>query len=216
MTKAPPARRRLKPEARREGLLEAAASVFAERGYEAARIEQIAEAAGVSPGLLYRHFAGKKELYAELVRRADRELLRHLAEAAAPGPPGHHRLELGVGAVLAFVESNSELWQMLTRHVVDPEIKALCEEAHTHAVKVVAGQIELDPLLEGQNVTKQEIERMAVLIVGSTGSLADWWTEHPRVSREEVLRTLMGVLWLGFDRLRAGERYTLGVDLTHG
>ena len=52
-------RQRLKPEVRRERLLEAATEVFAERGYEGARVEQIADVAQVSPGLLYRHFEGK-------------------------------------------------------------------------------------------------------------------------------------------------------------
>jgi AcrR family transcriptional regulator len=209
-----PARQRLKAEVRRERLLEAAASVFAERGYEAARIEQVAEAASVSPGLLYRHFAGKKDLYAELVQRADTELLQHLAEAAAPGPPSRSRLEHGVDAVLAFIEEHPDLWQMLVRDVVDPDIKALRDAAHAHAVTVVARQIELDPEFERRGVSDLGTERMATLIVGATTSLAQWWTDHPGTPRAEVLTTLMGVLWLGFDRLREGERYK--VDLTPG
>jgi hypothetical protein len=55
---------------------------------------------------------------------------------------------------------------------------------------------------------------MATLIVGATTSLAQWWTDHPGIPRAEVLTSLMGVLWLGFDRLREGERYQ--VDLTPG
>jgi AcrR family transcriptional regulator len=216
VTRASSARRRLKPEVRRERLLEAAASVFAERGYEAARIEQIAEAADVSAGLLYRHFAGKRQLYAELVHRADKELLRHLAEAAAPGPPSSRRLERGLDAVLAFVEDHQNLWRMLMREVVDPEIAELRQDSHRQAISVVARLIELDPELDRQAVTKLEVERMAVLIVGSTTTLAEWWADHPRVARSELVTTLMGVLWLGFDRLRSGERYTLDGDLTRG
>jgi AcrR family transcriptional regulator len=216
VSQAPTARRRLKPEVRRERLLEAAASVFAERGYEAARIEQIADAAGVSAGLLYRHFAGKRELYAELVHRADKELLRHLAEAAAPGPPSGRRLERGVDAVLAFVEGHRNLWRMLMRDVVDPEIAGLREESHRQAVSVVAGLIRLDPALEQHGVTELEVERMAVLIVGSTTTLAEWWADHPQVPRSELVTTLMGVMWLGFERLREGERYTVDGDLTPG
>jgi len=209
-------RRRLKPEVRRERLLEAAASVFAERGYEAARIEQIAETADVSAGLLYRHFAGKRELYAELVHRADQELLRHLADAAAPGPPSGRRLARGLDAVLVFVEGHPDLWRMLVRDVVDPEIAALRRESHRQAVTAVADLIRLDPELGRRQVGEPEIERMAVLIVGSTSTLAEWWIEHPEVEREELISTLMNVLWLGFERLRAGERYTGDGDLTHG
>lgn len=208
--------RRLKPAVRRERLLAAAASVFADRGYEAARVEQIADAAGVSAGLLYRHFAGKRELYAELLHRADRELLRHLAQAAAPGPPSGRRLAGGIDAVLEFVEGHRDLWRMLTREVVDPEIAALREESHRQAVTVVADLIRLDPELARQGVTELETERMAVLIVGATTTLADWWTDHAQVTRAELVTTLMGALWLGFERLRAGERYTPDGDLTPG
>jgi AcrR family transcriptional regulator len=208
-------RRRLKPEIRRERLLEAAASVFAERGYEAARVEQIADAADVSAGLLYRHFAGKRELYAELVHRADRELLRHMADAAAPGPPGGRRLERGLDAVLAFVEGHRNLWRMLVRDVVDPEIASLRGESHRQAVAAVADLIRLDPELGRRHVSESEIERMAVLIVGSTSTLAEWWIDHPEVERGELVATLMGVLWLGFERLRDGERYSID-DLTTG
>jgi len=206
----------LKPEVRRERLLEAAASVFAERGYEAARVEQIADAAGVSAGLLYRHFAGKRELYTELVHRADRELLRHLAEAAAPGPPSGRRLEGGLNAVLEFVEGHRNLWQMLVRDVVDPEIARLREESHRQAVAAVADLIRLDPELGRRQVSELEVERMAVLIVGSTSTLAEWWIDHPEVGRGELIATLMGVMWLGFERLRDGERYSIDGDLTPG
>ena len=214
MTGALPARRRLKPEVRRERLLTAAASVFAERGYEAARIEQIADAAGVSPGLIYRHFAGKRELYGALLHRADDELLRHLTEAAAPGPSSAGRLERGLEAVLAFIETHPDLWRVLTRDVVDAEIAALRRESHRQGIDVVAELIRLDPELERQGVTDLDVDRMAVLIVGSTTALAEWWAEHPDVGRSELLRTLMGVLWIGFERLRAGERYTVERDLT--
>lgn len=209
---ADPPRQRLKPEVRRESLLQAAASVFAERGYEAARIEQVADAAEVSPGLLYRHFAGKKELYSEVLQRADAELLEHMAAAAAPGQPSHSRLEHGVDAVLAFIEEHPVLWQLLVRDVVDPEIKALRDATYAHAVSVVAVQLELDPEFQRQGFSDQEAERMAAVIVGATTAMADWWTNHSGTSREEVLATIMSVMWLGFDRMRAGERYQ--VDLT--
>jgi AcrR family transcriptional regulator len=214
MSDAAVVRRRLKPEVRRERLLEAAASVFAVGGYEAARIEQIAEAAGVSSGLLYRHFDGKRELYAELLRRADEELVRHVAAATDPELPSLSRLERGAGAVLEFVELHPDLWQLLIRDVVDPEIKLIRDRTHAHAVSVVAKQIALDPGLAELGLPAEEFERMAVLVVGATTALAYWWGFHPGVPRDELLRTLAGVLWLGFERVRDGERYPPDGDLT--
>jgi AcrR family transcriptional regulator len=48
-------------------LLDAAAEVFARRGYEAARLDEIARAAGFTKGAVYSNFAGKHALLAELI-----------------------------------------------------------------------------------------------------------------------------------------------------
>ncbi|MDP2401128.1 MAG: helix-turn-helix domain-containing protein, partial [Actinomycetota bacterium] len=47
----------------RQKLLDAAAEVFSERGYARATTKEIAKAAGVAEGTIYRHFADKKELF---------------------------------------------------------------------------------------------------------------------------------------------------------
>jgi AcrR family transcriptional regulator len=64
---APARRRREKREDVRARLLEASYGVFAERGYEGASLERVAEAAGFSKGAVYSNFASKDELFFELV-----------------------------------------------------------------------------------------------------------------------------------------------------
>ena len=53
-------RRRLSAEERRESILDAANSVFGERGYETVRIDDVAAAAGISKALIYEHFAASR------------------------------------------------------------------------------------------------------------------------------------------------------------
>ncbi|HEV2813054.1 MAG TPA: helix-turn-helix domain-containing protein [Solirubrobacteraceae bacterium] len=62
-------------------LIDAAASVFAERGYHGATLDAIAERAGLSKGSVYHHFASKHVLFATLL--GDR-LEARLAEAPRP------------------------------------------------------------------------------------------------------------------------------------
>lgn len=66
----------------RELVLDAGEAVFAERGYESARMQQIAEEAGVSLATIYTVFPGKWELWRAIHERRGRELLeasaRHL------------------------------------------------------------------------------------------------------------------------------------------
>ncbi|MFT8613169.1 MAG: helix-turn-helix domain-containing protein [Gluconobacter oxydans] len=57
---------RLSATDRKQAILSAAAPVFARLGREGATTKEIARAAGVSEALLYRHFASKEVLYAEL------------------------------------------------------------------------------------------------------------------------------------------------------
>ncbi|MDA8340818.1 MAG: helix-turn-helix domain containing protein, partial [Actinomycetota bacterium] len=58
--------RRLPAEQRRSQLFEVALLLFAERGYSATTMDDIAEAAGVTKPLLYQHFDSKRALYLEL------------------------------------------------------------------------------------------------------------------------------------------------------
>src|ERR1051326_3479622 len=53
--------------ATRKALLDAALIVFSQKGYTAARLEDVAEHAGVSRGAIYWHFHSKAELYNTLV-----------------------------------------------------------------------------------------------------------------------------------------------------
>jgi AcrR family transcriptional regulator len=66
---------RLAPEVRRDQLIAVAVHQFAEQGYTAARLQDIAAEVGVTRNLIHRYFpGGKRELYVEAVRLACREL----------------------------------------------------------------------------------------------------------------------------------------------
>ena len=66
-----PERRRLKPEQRREQMLDAANDLFAERGYEEVSVEDIARSAGVTRGLVHHYFGGRADVYIALLERLD-------------------------------------------------------------------------------------------------------------------------------------------------
>src|SRR5438270_10308406 len=72
-----PGSRRGRPhdaERAREAILNAAEEVFAEHGFDGARIDAIAKVAGYNKSLLFQYFGDKLGLYAEVLKRADREL----------------------------------------------------------------------------------------------------------------------------------------------
>jgi AcrR family transcriptional regulator len=201
-------RQRLRPEVRRERLVEAATQVFAERGYEGARVEQIADAADVSPGLLYRHFEGKQELYTEILQLANRQLMAHLAEAAAPKLPTVERVRAGLDAFFTFVENHRQLWQLLMKDVLEPDIADIREEVTRRSVQAVATLAAQDYEGVGDMPHEVELEGVAVQVVGAAVSLASWWNDHPELPRSMMVNLAMEVLWVGLERARSGERLT--------
>lgn len=76
---------------RREQILREAARLFAERGFHGVGVDEIGAAVGISGPGLYRHFAGKEAMLAELLVGISGRLLtggkRRVAEAAAEGLP---------------------------------------------------------------------------------------------------------------------------------
>jgi AcrR family transcriptional regulator len=191
---------------RREQLVEAATQVFAERGFEGARVEQIADAAEVSPGLLYRHFDGKQELYTEILQLANRELMAHLTQAAAPDQPTAERVRRGLDAFFTFVENHRQLWQMLMRDVLEPEIADIREQVTRRSVQAVAVLAAQDYEGAGDMPAEVELEGVAVQVVGAAVSLASWWNDHPELPRAMMVNLAMQVLWVGLERARSGER----------
>ena len=94
-------------------ILTAAARLFAMHRFHEARMEDIAAAADVGKGTIYRYFRDKEELYLALLSRAAAQMSQRLraALAAAEGPPG--RLEALVAGFLGYFEENPHLFDLI-------------------------------------------------------------------------------------------------------
>ncbi len=68
----------------REAILNAAEVVFAEHGFDGARIDAIAEESGYNKSLLFQYFGDKLGLYAEVIKHADREMTEFQVRLLAP------------------------------------------------------------------------------------------------------------------------------------
>src|SRR5579864_9198077 len=80
---APPVYQRLVPvrprsEAKRTRIVEAATLHFAERGYHAARVGDIATELGIAKGSIFQHFGSKDGLFFEVYKRAVRSFAKYL------------------------------------------------------------------------------------------------------------------------------------------
>src|SRR5271169_1850160 len=112
--------RRLTAGQRRRQLVAVALELFARRGYRAATMDDIAEAAGVTKPLVYQHFSSKRALYLELVESVSKELLAAIAEATAQAEGPRQQVELGFAAYFRMVVHKEAAFRLLYgREVAD-------------------------------------------------------------------------------------------------
>jgi len=101
-----------------ERLLDAALTEFSRRGFDGARLADIADIAGITrPSLLY-HFASKEELYAATLDRAARGLSEMILQAVGAQGSFRDRVRFLVEGFLEFADRNPAICRLLLRAVV--------------------------------------------------------------------------------------------------
>jgi AcrR family transcriptional regulator len=118
------ASRRLTAGQRRHQLVAVALELFAQRGYRATTMDDIADAAGVTKPLLYQHFSSKRALYLELVDSIAQDLLVEIGRAVREADGPRQQVELGFAAYFRLVVSHEAEFRLLygRDHVDDQEL----------------------------------------------------------------------------------------------
>ncbi len=107
-------------EATRERLLQAAARAFGDSGY-GARLEDIAEAAGIRRSSLLYHFRSKDELYAAVIEDAFRRLSTSLHTVFLTTGEFEERLDALVQSLVGFEAEHHALLAVVTRSLLDQD-----------------------------------------------------------------------------------------------
>ena len=194
--------------ARREVIEAAATELFAHRGYHGAAMEEIARRSGVSVPVVYEHFASKQDLHRRLLEGHFSELRALWREQLRDEGPPRARVPQMLDAWFAYVQEHPYAWRMLFADTTgDPEVQALHREiaAQSRALLV--------PLLAGRPGSVQiagsaQLESLDMLwevLRAVLQGLALWWYEHQHVARERIVTTAMNALWIGYERVLAGE-----------
>ncbi len=181
---------------RRQQLLEVSRGVFAERGFDAATLEEIAERAGVSRPIVYGHFGDKQRLFEEVVTaEIDRVQLAVGSAIAAPGQP-RAVLERGLRAFFAYVREHPEGHAVLTRdapvHVSDVGLGVMLDDLAARISDAIARAIRtlgLDPA---------PAPIYANALIGLGAHVGRWWRDHPEVSLDTITTHTTTLLWSGF------------------
>jgi AcrR family transcriptional regulator len=198
-----PTRRRLSAAERRERILDAATEVFAERGYPAASMAEIASRAGVVASVIYDHFGSKRELAIELLELHGAALIERTITDLEPAPP-EELLRTSIDLFYRFMEADPFVWRFLFRDPpADPEIATVHRRIHDRATE---GITELVRASAPREVLLEIPYERATAMIAKTSQeavqgLAEWWYENREVPREQVVEVVFRLLWDGAARL---------------
>lgn len=159
----------------RISLLRAAEEVFAKKGLESAKVEEIARLAGVSKGAFYLHFAGKEEAFLQVVEAflaRCGSLLRSPSAELLDSKQGQDIAECGVDENVELFEF---LWQnraiLAILHTCKGDYAYLFEAFHRDLLSNAKGWVELF-MRRGLYRADLDPQLVATLVVGAHGELA--------------------------------------------
>ena len=203
-----PRARRARPEAsprvrmsaaqRREQLIAIGRQLFAERGFDATSVEEVAARAKVSKPVVYEHFGGKEGLYAVVVDREVRSLLEHIAGALTAGHP-RELLEQAALALLDYIEEEPHGFRVLVRE--SPVLSA--SGNFSSVMNDVAHQVEhiLAGEFESRGLDPKFAELYSQALVGMVALVGQWWREARKPKKEMVAAHLVNLAWNGLSNL---------------
>ena len=189
---------RLTAAARRAQLVEVARTAFAERGYEATSVEDIAERAGVSKPIVYEHFGSKEGIY-EVVKDREVERLIGLITDSLVGDHPRILLEQAAGALLTYVDTQTDGFRILVRE----SPVAATTGIFASVIGDIAVQVEY--ILAGQFKDRGYNTKLAPLyshaLVGMVALVGQWWLDARKPSRDDVAAHLVNLAWNGLGNL---------------
>ncbi|MBJ8344011.1 TetR/AcrR family transcriptional regulator [Antrihabitans sp. YC2-6] len=192
---------------RRQQLVEIARTLFAERGYDATSIEEVAQRAHVSKPVVYEHFGGKEGLYAVVV---DREMstLNEMITSSLTQNRSRVRIESVTLALLTYVEERTDGFRILVRDqratAADGTYSSLLNEAISQVSHILGGDFSrrgLDPALASL---------YAQALVGMVSTTATWWLDERSPTKEVVAAHLVNLCWNGLTNLEPNPQLGTG------
>lgn len=197
-------RRRLTGAQRRATILAAALSAFADKGYAATSIGEVASLAGMSKAVLYDHFESKRDVHAAVLEAEVEELLARGAHALAAPAGQEERLRAGFDAFFRFVEERPAAARLIFGDAEGaPEVAATHRRVQSRATAVLTQLFAAEgDFLRDDPERELTLEMFAQAIKTGLNGLAVWWGDHPDVARARMVDRAMWLFWTGLDRLR--------------
>ena len=172
-------------------MLDAAARLFAQRGYAATSMRDIARAASMLPGSLYYHFAAKEDLLAAVYAAGVREIVAALRAALSRETEPWARLEAACVAHLETVLKRSDTAQVLIRVLPEqvPAAAAHLKQLRAEVETVFRELVGALPLAEGA-----DRRTLRLMLLGALNWTRFWYREDAVDAPRTIARRMVKLL----------------------
>jgi|LakMenEpi03Aug12_release.lakeMendotaPanAssembly.Ray.scaffolds.fasta_scaffold154498_2 AcrR family transcriptional regulator len=191
---------RMSGQERREQLLAVGRKLFAEKGFEAVSVEEIASTAKVSKPVVYEHFGGKEGLYAVLVDREMNYLLNSF-EKALTGRNPRQLLEQAGMALFDYIDEYPDGFRILVRD------SPMAQTTGTFASLIVDVATRVEHLLADEFAAHKMDKKLArmysQMLVGMVALTGQWWLDVRKPKKDEVVAHLVNLAWNGLAGMEA-------------
>ncbi|MGN6753357.1 MAG: TetR/AcrR family transcriptional regulator [Intrasporangium sp.] len=180
---------------RREQLVDVGRALFADKGFEATTVEEVASRAKVSKPVVYEHFGGKEGLYAVVVDREIQSLLGRITTALDEGTSARNLLERATMALLDYIESSTEGFRILVRDSPPGQstgsFASLLGDVAAHVEHLLAVEF------KARGLDPKSAPIHAHMLVGMVALTGQWWLERRKYKKTEVAAHLVNLAWNG-------------------
>jgi TetR/AcrR family transcriptional regulator, cholesterol catabolism regulator len=189
---------------RRDELLDLAARMFAERGFRATTVRDIADAAGILSGSLYHHFDSKESMVDEILTRFQEELFGRYEEIVAEGRGPRETLEAVVVASFESIDRHHAevaIYQNEAKYLVQFERFGYLRDRNTQFRKLWAGILE-DGVRAGVFRPDLDVELVYRFIRDTVWVAVHWYRPGGELSANEIAKQYLRILLDGIATTR--------------
>lgn len=190
---ARPQNGRLPRSLRRKQLLAVALEVFAENGYHAASMDEIAARAGVSKPVVYQHFPGKLDLYLALLESSVDSVVARVREALASTHDNRKRVQAAIALWFDFVEDRGEAFRLVSESDLtnDPNVRAQIDRFTRELADAIA-----EVISEDTGLSSGPAHLLAAGLVGICQTGSRVWLDN-EIEKTDAIRLLSTLAWRG-------------------
>jgi AcrR family transcriptional regulator len=199
-----PTRSRLSKADRMEQALTAAHTLFAERGFAAVTMDEVAAEVGVTKPLLYNYFGNKEQLYIACMQRSGDALVAMILETVGDASSPSEALNDGLRAFFAFLDADRAAWAVLFDETL-PHVGELADrvaEYRGRLIELVSGSLLAQLPAKQRAAARIEVEALSTALLGAAEALARWWLRSEATSANEAAELLIATVEPGL-RLRS-------------